>query len=1130
MTPAAYGDARNREIIRTSLDESLIVEASAGTGKTTELVNRIVAVLRTGRARIEQVVAVTFTNKAAGELKVRLRQELDVARKNACGGELNYLEQAIEHLEEAAIGTIHAFCAQVLGERPVEARVDPGFQQMEEGEQQRIFERAFQHWFERALNEERNGLRRALSRVAWNSTRADDTPSEQLRFAGRALIEWRDFRTKWRREPFYRATELRELGKLILALAQRTRQCKRPKDPLVTSLRPVCDMERWITRARVHAKPDYDVIEALMLKLLADLKGFKQTGRGLFATELTREQVIAERNSLIVQLEYFKRRADADFAAELQNDMLDLIDVYEELKQRSGKLDFVDLLVKVRDLVRDNEEVRGYLQRRFTHFFIDEFQDTDPVQEEMLLLLTAGDPRETDWKRVIPEPGKLFIVGDPKQSVYRFRRADVMLYQDVRDRLRDQGVRVLPMTVSHRAPWTIQQCVNAAFEGEMEESRERGQPGYVPLEGERAPIDGQPAVVVVPAPRPWGQTRVTKTAIDACLPDAIAGFVEWLVKESGWKVRGAADSEALVPIEERHITILFRRFLNFGQDMTRPYVRSLEARSIRHLLVGSKSYHQREEIETLRAAFAAVEWPSDELSVYATLRGSLFAIPDNLLLRYRLEVGHLHPLRPTADLGDVFASIAESLATLAELHRGRNHRPVAETLNLLLEAARAHAGFALRPGGHQVVGNVYRLADLARSYELSGGISFRGFVEELSRRADRTDGSEAPLVEESADGVRLMTVHTAKGLEFPVVILADMTANIAARDPDRHLDPVRGLCAMRLMRCAPYELAEHESEERARDAAEGVRIAYVAATRARDLLVVPGIGDFPNFEGWLSPLNKAIYPPKLAWSRPEPAPGCPTFGERTVLSDDPRNDGPCIRPGLYNPEAGTHEVVWWDPNALRLNVEAHGGLTNYRILSGTSDSSAVAYKSWRSAREEVRARGCVPTIEIANPTDMADPPAGIVVELLSTSPSKDRPYGPRFGTLVHVLLNLAVGGAEARSVAASIARSLGCADDETDAAVLAATAALQHPLLQRALAAARRYRELPVSLRLDDAHIIEGVIDLAFEEDGAWCVVDYKTDAPAGPLLGKYQRQVGWYGEALRRITGKPVRCYLLAV
>src|SRR5262249_24990452 len=177
------------------------------------------------------------------------------------------------------------------------------------------------------------------------------------------------------------------------------------------------------------------------------------------------------------------------------------------------------------------------------------------------------------------------------------------------------------------------------------------------------------------------------------------------------------------------------------------------------------------------------------------------------------------------------------LTLLAEFHRRRNWRAAVETVHALLEASRAHAAFALRPSGNQVLLNVYHIADLARAYELSGGISFRGFVEQLNSRAEREFNTEPPVLEDAAEGVRIMTVHAAKGLEFPVVILADMTAKIAQSNASKYIDPVARLAAIRVLGCSPWELLDHDEQESARDEAEGVRVAYVAATRARDLLV-----------------------------------------------------------------------------------------------------------------------------------------------------------------------------------------------------------------------------------------------------------------------------------------------------
>src|SRR4029078_2559046 len=191
-----------------------------------------------------------------------------------------------------------------------------------------------------------------------------------------------------------------------------------------------------------------------------------------------------------------------------------------------------------------------------------------------------------------------------------------------------------------------------------------------------------------------------------------------------------------------------------------------------HLLVGSKSFHQREEVGTLRSALRAIEWPYDELSVFATLRGSLCAVMDDTLLKFRNAYGHFHPMKELPDdLDPEFDTIRDAFTLLRELHRRRNYRPIADTIHELLEAVRAHAGFAFRKGGERVLANVYRLTDLARSFEAGGGAtSFRAFVEYLEGEYERGDTAEAPVLEHEGGGVQMMTVHKSKGLEFPVVI------------------------------------------------------------------------------------------------------------------------------------------------------------------------------------------------------------------------------------------------------------------------------------------------------------------------------------------------------------------------
>ncbi len=773
MNPAmrAGSDEAARHRIRTSLDESLIVEASAGTGKTTELVHRIVAVLEHG-AKIDQIAAVTFTHKAAGELKLRLREELDTARHRA-----PVLEDALKRLEEASIGTIHAFCAQILRERPVEARVDPAFEELNEQESARLYQRAFRAWLERRLNVESPGLRRAFARLAWRDSWDDSPPLEQLQWAGKKLVEWRDYPAAWHREPFAREEELGTMARLVRELADLSSRPRRITDNLYKSLLPLRGLAEWIERGEKGGRRDDDALEGRLLKLARELRT-NLKGSGAYGEGASREEIIARRDELLRWIGEFRRRADADLAALLREEMTELVEEYQDRKRRSGKLDFVDLLTSVRDLVCGQPEVRRYLQNRFTHLFVDEFQDTDPLQAEILLLLAADDPAESDWLRARPKAGKLFLVGDPKQSIYKFRRADMVLYRQVKQGLMDRGAGFVTLTRSFRAVRNIQQFVNAAFETEMTGDAEAGQADWAALEEFRPEPENRPSVIVLPVPRPY-KSRIAKEAINRSLPDAIAAFIAWLLDHSGWQFR------------PRDIAVLFRRRTQAGSDLTREYARALEARLIPHLLAGSKSFHRREEVETMRAALTAIEWPNDELSVFATLKGSLFAIPDEVLLRYRHKHGPLHPFHKPEDAA--FSTVIEALALLGDLHRSRNRQPFAATVNALLEATRAHAGFVLRPGGDQILANVARVAELARTYEMTGGISFRGFVEELTAQGEKEEAAEAPVLEEDSDGVRLMTVHGAKGLEFPVVILADLTANLAAKEPDQFVDGNKAL-------------------------------------------------------------------------------------------------------------------------------------------------------------------------------------------------------------------------------------------------------------------------------------------------------------------------------------------------
>ena len=1133
-------DAAARSSIRSALESTMIVEAAAGTGKTTELVLRMVAVLASGRAEVEEIVAVTFTEKAAGELKLRLRSGIERGRRRETNEarRLN-LERALAHLEEARISTIHGFCADLLRERPVEAGVDPDFRVMTEAETERRFGEAFSRFLESILDAPPPGIRRLLRRREQGAG-----PIERLRRIGQELIAWRYFTARWTRPAFDRKAEIGLLCREIFAFAELSEGALHASDPLHRATEPARSLAARIAASAL----DDDELEAEFCSL-GKKRDFLEPRRGAgsrYGAVTTRADLLSVHGALARRLVAFQRAADADLAAVLQEELGTLVALYQTRKAETGALDFEDLLVCARDLVRDKQEVRRAFQERYRCIFVDEFQDTDPLQAEILMLLASDDPAVRAYRDVCPAPGKLFLVGDPKQAIYRFRRADLSVYEEVKALLLRRGALYVELCTSFRSVPAIQALVNAAFAPLMKGDTAALTALYSPLFPARKPILGQPSVVALPVPEPYGKQRLTSAAVERSAPRAVGALLDWILRESGWKVAERDVSSTLVPVAPRHICLLFRRFETHGEDVTRPYVEALEARGIPHVLVGGKSFYAREEVETMIAALRAIEWPDDELAVFATLRGSLFAVGDEALLEYRFAHGKLHPKRiPEAALPPHLQPITTALALLGKLSDERNLKPIESTIAELCDATRASIGFALRPSGERALANVLHLAELGRAYEASGGTSFRAFVEELEEDAERGRAPEAPILEEGGDGVRIMTAHRAKGLEFPIVVLADITARLGAQAVSRYVDASRSLCALRLGSITPWDLAEHEGLEMRRDAAEGVRLVYVAATRARDLLIVPAVGDDPCFPevSWVSPIHAVLAPPQPNQPAEGEALGCPPFGEDTVLSRPEGVTKPAasVRPGLYS--QGHFDVVWWDVRKLDLEREPAFGVRRDDMLRkdapmGLVEEDLEAYRRWARERPLDRERGARPLYTIQTVTERAEATTDdrSHVPIVDVGREPGRPGGSRFGELLHAVLAAVPLSAETSMIActaALLARVHLATEAEEQAAVRAAQTALDHPVMKRAAAAEERgecRRETPLSMVLADGVLLEGIVDLAFREQGAWTVVDFKSDRSLERSGPTYQRQVAFYAAAITAATGEPCEALLLRV
>ena len=738
---------------------------------------------------------------------------------------------------------------------------------------------------------------------------------------------------------------------------------------------------------------------------------------------------------------------------------------------------------------------------------------------------------------------------------------------------------MLQLTTSYRSVPEIQRFVNAAFAPVMtgdDETRCRPTTCRLRRRADRHDVatgDRRAAGAEAVRPRRFRRLKASGKAID----DVAAGRDRRLHrmahrKSSGWTVaeKQADGAETRVPIQPRHIAILFRRFVSYGEDVTRAYIDAIEARGIPHLLVGGKAFHGREEVETIRAALAAIEWPDDELSVFATLKGSLFAIDDEQLLEFRHRFGTFHPFRIPKELGgnsgQELALTAEPTAQLtadcrgaapaaaaaprAQLSAGRRHDwPAARR-----RRARTSASSSGRPASRRSPTCCTSRSSRASTKRAAASRSAASSTSCATRAA--SEAAEAPILEEGSDGVRLMTVHKAKGLEFPVVILADLTCSMSRNDASRYLDASRGLCAMKIGGWAPHELHRARSEEVARDQAEGVRLAYVAATRARDLLVVPALGDDPWEGGWFGPLNGALYPPVA--SRRHAGRGAELSGvqvEGLGAAAAERRAGRhrhrLSRPASTLPPKPARllgRVV--GSRRLKLDEKPTFGVRRDDLIVKDVPRNVIAdgrsrYDRWHLARDDARAAGAVPSLTVETARDWVTVEFRIRNSEFRIRDGRRRRTERRGSALGRNRLRSARAraagegavrrgpgrarrprgdrGASARSHGRGRGRGRG-----------GRGAAADHDVLVRARAADVRgacRRETPVTCTLPNGTLIEGVVDLAFEEAGEWTVVDYKTDREvAASGEDQYRRQVALYASAIAQATGQPARGILMRV
>ncbi|HEX4441310.1 MAG TPA: UvrD-helicase domain-containing protein [Thermoanaerobaculia bacterium] len=1030
-----------RRSIAEDLGTTMLVEAAAGTGKTTCLVDRMVALVATGAAPIERISAVTFTIRAAAQLSQRFQNELESRREKETDPiSRERLDTALASLDAAFLGTIHAFCARLLRERPVEAAVDPDFREMDEPEDAVARDAAWNRFAQRLFAEDSP----SLARLAQVGVKLED-----LHDTYEALVENADV------EPAL----AREIAPPDLTAARR--RFEEFLDRAVPLLPAEAGPKGWTSFEQAVRK-------ALRLRQQRDLTRAPQLVKLLepFKSRSLREKAPHSLRPALDSLrDEFVKPALTRWCEHVYPIVVPVLvaarDDYRLWRRRNGRLNFQDLLLEARNLLRDRPDVRSALRSRFTPILVDEFQDTDPIQAEILFYLTGTDDREKDWRRIAPAPGALFVVGDPKQSIYRFRRADIETYDLVRRRIEESGGRVVELSTNFRSTPALCEWVNRAF-GRPEtfpETRTPKQPSYVPLVPHRRSGPPAPAVVRLDVPASGSESEPVVLE-DA---DRIGRFIAVAV-ERGERSPG-------------DFLVLFRRRRYMGA-----YARALEQRGVPYEIAGGGALAESRELTALLPILRSIADPDDPIPFAAALRGPVFGVDDDALYRFSRLGGRFRftaepPERTDSRIVRAVALIRRAAEFVETLPPAAAISRTAGMLGLLPLAAAAELG-------ESRAGNFLKALAAARNFSAEG-LDFAGVVGELERLGDG-DTIEQMSLEPGRPGVvRLMTLHGAKGLEAKVVFLAEPAHNPRIGRNywiDRSVEPPVGHFRVfeRVGSHGENDIAlppDWESKceiEEEFERAEAARLLYVGATRAEDMLVV-------------SIKRTATGKPSGPWAPLDAFLAADLPRQAPVLASAPR------------PVSG---------------------------LGGERDAAA----SLRAAR---RNASSAPTL------------AAVSVTALSHA-AGDKPAweatgrGMSWGRVLHGVLEALMRdpAADVRAIASNLLAEEERPAGELDEVVRLAADVAKSPLWTRARAAKRTLVEVPFAidvpreeLGLTDGPprtLLQGAIDLVFEEDDGWVLVDYKSDAVTPEnrtgLVAFYTPQVDTYRRYWRQLTGRPTR------
>jgi ATP-dependent helicase/nuclease subunit A len=1044
-------------MIVEKLDVSVLVEAGAGSGKTTSLVERMLALIASGKSSVDKMAAVTFTRKAAAELKGRFQIALeDNLRISADEGEKNRLRTALENLELLFAGTIHSFCGRLLRERPIEAKLDPDFEELEENENIILRDRCWSEYLE-GLYAEGASILEEIMALGLDPAELIDTYKSVALYPEVEIV-----RKKYKRPDFSKEKkQLRSYLKKAWEVLPRKVPAK-GWDPLQEILR-----QAWRRCRYLDLEKDSDFV-----KLLAglDKSGGVTLNRWPDGDIAKEQRAIFEKLREALVTPCLKRwRSYCHYhIVEL---VVPAVEHFRSVREKNSLMSFHDLLIKSAELLRHNPEVRRYFQERFTHILVDEFQDTDPIQAEVILYLAGEDVEEKSWRKVKVKPGALFIVGDPKQSIYRFRRADIDAYNEVKKIINNSGGHTIPLTANFRSVPEVCDWVNPIFENKFPAEATQCQAPFEPLDPYRKSEGGGVRCITIGKVR-WNNQR------EIALQDAerIATWIN-LALEGNFKVLPTEQEGKEGEIREPYpgdfmILLRYKAHLPI-------YARALEARGIPYDVTGGSAFKDSDEIWHLINLLSSVAEPEDQVSLVATLRGQFFGISDDLLYRFRKGGGSFSYLRSQDGCEDEDArqKITRAFSELQQFYRWSRTRPPVAVLSLIMDRLGIIPLALTREMGESRAGNLLKALELAL-WESTGSLtSFADMVERLMEYYEEIEVEEMSAEPGKKNAVRIMNLHKAKGLESTVVFLADPLKD-ALHSPEIHISRLgksevgyfvascqKSEFKREVVGLPPdwekFEILEQEYQE-----AEAQRLLYVATTRAKQLLVVSRYAEKSDKGAW-----KDLYP----------------YLDKVEELETPEKEIVKVAEGKIDPEifkAGRQEI------ADRISS----------IKERSYQTESVTHLAKASSEK-------VPF-------------------------SEDSYKGMSWGRIIHRMLEALAKDESinlelmAENLLKEEERSL----SDRYLAVETVKAVITSDLWGRMKNAHEALIEVPFSLKIEETDlpkIISGTIDLVFKETEGWVIADYKTDKVDGNLdsLVAYHRpQVEMYRDFWKKVSGEMVK------